>query len=81
MSLAKLLQDIITGLKNSAFCRQNGSHSIVTQDIFVFCTFVGPAELRDLRGRYLLDGLRGEASVFKVSLLSKYAGQLLQSVL
>jgi hypothetical protein len=74
VSLAKLLQDLITGLKNSAFCPQNGSHSVVTQDILVFCTFVGPTDPRGLRGRYLIDGLRGEASDFNVSLLSKYPG-------
>ena len=76
LSLAKLHQDLIKGLKNSAFCQQNGSHSVGSQDIFVFCKFGSPTDPRGLRGKYLLDGLRGEASDFKVGLLSKYPGHL-----
>lgn len=64
MSLAKLLQDLITGLKNSAFCQQNGGHSVGTQDVLVFCTFGGTTDPRGLRGSYLFDRLQGVASVF-----------------
>jgi hypothetical protein len=81
VSLANLFQDLKTGLKNSAFCQQNGSHSDGMRDIFVFCTFGGLTGPRGLRGRYSLDGLRGEVSDFKAGLPSKYRGQLLQAVL
>jgi hypothetical protein len=81
VSLAKLHQYLITRLKNSDFCQQNGSHSIGAQ-VFLYSVSLGdPTDQRGLRGRYLLDGLRGEASDFKVDLLSKYPGQLVQSVL
>lgn len=42
MSLAKLLQELVTGFKNSAFCQQNGSHSVGTQDNFVSVLLAAP---------------------------------------